>query len=74
MRLQEAKSHLTQINEIRYGENEVSENYSGRVTGISAALGREYELAEKTKYTNLVNELQDKIDEYNATTQVEVAD
>jgi len=74
VRLQEAKSHLTQINEIRYGENEVSENYNGRVTGISAALGQEYELAEKTKYTNLVNELQDKIDEYNATTQVEVAD
>ena len=74
VRLQEAKSHLTQIDSIRYGESGISENFNGRVIGISAALGQEYELAEKTKYTNLVNELQDKIDEYNATTQVEVAD
>lgn len=74
VRLQEAKSHLTQIDQIRFGENEVSESYNNRVQGVSVVFGQEYQLAEKEKYTNLVNELQDKIDEYNATVQVELAD
>lgn len=72
VRLQEAKSHLSQIDQIRYGETDVSDAYQGRLQVVTAKLGQEYQLAEKEKYTNLVNELQDKIDEYNATVQVEI--
>lgn len=74
VRLQEAKSHLSQVDQVRYGESQAFENGQGLATVVTSVLGQEYQLAEKEKYTNLVNELQDKIDEYNATTQVEVAD
>lgn len=74
VRLQEAKSHLAEIDQIQYGENDVSDMGCGRYRVCSAVFGQEYQLSEKKKYGDLVNELQDRIDEYNASTQVEIAD
>lgn len=73
VRLQEAKSHIVSLSSY-FGQNEqaVDRINAEAVRVTSVKFDKSYVLSEVEKYTNLVNELQDKIDEYNAMTQIEL--
>lgn len=74
VRLQEAKSHLAQLDSWRGGEPGCAIIGNGSTCCTTVALDPDYEAIEKEKYTDLVNKLQDEIDEYNAVTTAEIAD